>query len=212
MGRKIHPTGFRLGITKQHKSSWFSNYTAYASLLKQDNEIREYIYKNYNHASISYIAISRKFNGSQIQIDIHTAKPSNIIGRGGSGIQILSKNLNKFANPEIAFQLNIIEIKNPFCDANLLALSICNELQNRVAFKRAIQNATAKVDKDIIKGIKIQISGRLNGAEIARNEWFREGRVPLQTLRADIDYSSQTALTIYGILGVKVWLFKGEIL
>lgn len=212
MGRKIHPIGFRLGITKQHKSNWFSNYNSYANFLQQDNKIRDYIFKNYYNANVSYITISRKFNGSQIQVDIHTAKPSNIIGKGGLGIQTLSLNLKKFANPETAFQLNIIEIKNPFCDANLLALSICNELKNRVAFKRAIQNAISKIDKNLIKGVKIQISGRLNGAEIARSEWFREGRVPLQTLRANIDYSSQTALTIYGILGVKVWLFKGEIL
>jgi len=212
MGRKIHPTGFRLGITKEHKSNWYSPFRSYSSLLKQDNDIRVYIEKNYPNASISFIEISRKFNGKQIQIDIHTAKPANIIGRGGIGIQTLSQNLNKFADKDVIFQLNIIEIKNAFCDAKLLALSVANELENRVSFKRAMQNAVSKIDKSIIKGVKIQVAGRLNGAEIARSEWFREGRVPLQTLRANIDYSSQTALTIYGILGIKVWLFKGEVI
>lgn len=212
MGRKIHPTGFRLGITKEHKSNWYSSYRSYADLLKQDDNIRSYIQKHYATANISFTEISRKFNGKQIQIDIHTAKPSNIIGRGGSGIQTLSQNLKKFADKDTIFQLNIIEIKNPFCDATLLANSICYDLENRVSFKRAMQNATSKIDKNVIKGIKVQVAGRLNGAEIARSEWFREGRVPLQTLRADIDYSAQTALTIYGILGVKVWLFKGEVL
>lgn len=212
MGRKIHPTGFRLGITKEHKSNWYSSFHTYSKLLKQDNTIRCYIEENYQKASISFIEISRKFNGKQIQIDIHTAKPANIIGRGGVGIQTLSQKLNKFTDKDVTFQLNIIEIKNPFCDARLLAESIANELENRVSFKRAMQNAVSKIDKDLIKGVKIQVAGRLNGAEIARSEWFREGRVPLQTLRADIDYSSQTALTIYGILGIKVWLFKGEVI
>lgn len=212
MGRKIHPTGFRLGITKEHKSNWYSSFRSYSSLLKQDNDIRSYIEKNYQNANISFVEISRKFNGKQIQIDIHTAKPANIIGRGGVGIQTLSQSLNKFTDSDVTFQLNIIEIKNPFCDAKLLAESIGNDLENRVSFKRAMQNAVSKIDKSIIKGVKVQVSGRLNGAEIARSEWFREGRVPLQTLRADIDYSYQTALTIYGILGIKVWLFKGEVI
>jgi small subunit ribosomal protein S3 len=212
MGRKIHPTGFRLGITKEHKSNWCSSFRSYSELLKQDNDIRSYIEKNYENASISFIEISRKFNGKQIQIDIHTAKPGIIIGQGATGIQTLSQNLNKFADKDTTFRLNIIEIKNPFCNATLLAEYISSELENRVSFKRAMQNAVAKVDKSTIKGVKIQVAGRLNGAEIARSEWFREGRVPLQTLRADIDYSAQTALTIYGILGIKVWLFKGEVL
>jgi len=212
VGQKINPIGFRLGITKEHKSNWYSSFRSYSSLLKQDNDIRSYIEKIYQNANISFVEISRKFNGKQIQIDIHTAKPANIIGRGGVGIQTLSQSLNKFTDSDVTFQLNIIEIKNPFCDAKLLAESIGNDLENRVSFKRAMQNAVSKIDKSIIKGVKVQVSGRLNGAEIARSEWFREGRVPLQTLRADIDYSYQTALTIYGILGIKVWLFKGEVI
>lgn len=207
MGQKTHPSGFRIGITKNHKSSWFTKMTCYSSLIQEDYLIRTYIENTLSKASIALIHIERKIN--QIEINIHTARPGIVLGKMGKGIETLRLNLQtKFKNNKI--RINVIEITEPDTEAILLAEFIAQQLEKRTAFRRAVRQGIQRAQKANVQGIKIQVSGRLNGAEIARKEWTREGRVPLQTLRADIDYSYKTAHTIYGILGIKVWLFKGE--
>lgn len=207
MGQKTHPSGFRLGITKKHKSSWFSKMTYYPVLIQEDYIIRQYIEKKLIKASIALIHIERKIN--QIEINIHTARPGIVLGKMGKGIDNLRLDLQKkFTNNKI--RINVIEITEPDTEAVLLAEFITQQLEKRIAFRRAVRQGIQRAQKANVQGIKVQVAGRLNGAEIARKEWTREGRVPLQTLRADIDYSYKTAHTIYGILGIKVWLFKGE--
>nr|YP_010952260.1 ribosomal protein S3 [Gloiopeltis furcata]WMP13929.1 ribosomal protein S3 [Gloiopeltis furcata] len=208
MGQKIHPLGFRIGITKKHKSTWYSNMQTYPSFLKEDYIIRSHIEKNLYNASIGLVDIYRKVD--QIEINIHTARPGIILGKMGLGIDILRQELNKKLRAGRQIRINVIEITEPDTHASLIAEFITQQLEKRIAFRRAVRQGVQRAQKANIKGIKVQVAGRLNGAEIARSEWVREGRVPLQTLRADIDYSYKTAQTIYGILGVKVWLFKGE--
>nr|WOA02330.1 ribosomal protein S3 [Gloiopeltis furcata] len=208
MGQKIHPLGFRIGITKKHKSTWYSNMQAYPNFLKEDYLIRLHIEKKLYNASIGLVDIYRKVD--QIEINIHTARPGIILGKMGSGIDILRQELNKKLKAGRQIRINVIEITEPDTHASLIAEFITQQLEKRIAFRRAVRQGLQRAQKANIKGIKVQVAGRLNGAEIARSEWVREGRVPLQTLRADIDYSYKTAQTIYGILGVKVWLFKGE--
>lgn len=208
MGQKIHPAGFRIGITEKHKSSWFSPMKSYSLLLEEDYKIRSFIQKLLNKASISLIHIERKLD--QIEINIHTARPGLILGRMGNGIEDLRNNLYQTIQLKQKIRINIIEIIEPDREAILLGEWLAQQLEKRVAFRRAIKQAIQKAQKSNINGIKIQVGGRLNGAEIARKEWVREGRVPLQTLRADIDYAYTKAQTIYGILGIKIWLFKGE--
>nr|YP_009393564.1 ribosomal protein S3 [Bostrychia simpliciuscula]ARW62126.1 ribosomal protein S3 [Bostrychia simpliciuscula] len=208
MGQKINPSGFRIGITQLHKSSWFSKMKFYPKLIEEDYKIRSYISTTINKASISLIYIERKLD--QIQINIYTARPGVILGKMGTGIDLLRKSLEKQLKIKSKTRINIIEVAEPDKEAILLAQWIRQQLEKRVAFRRAIRQAIQKAQKSNIEGIKIQVSGRLNGAEIARKEWVREGRVPLQTLRANIDYAYTRAYTIYGILGIKVWLFKGE--
>ena len=208
MGQKTHPLGFRIGITQQHKSFWFANKTQYPNFLQEDYIIRSYIANQLNNANIANIKIHRKVD--QTEIEIETARPGIILGRMGSGIDTLRKNLMSRINSNIKLRINIIEITDPDTHATLIAEFITQQLEKRIAFRRAVRQGIQRAQKANIEGIKIQVSGRLNGAEIARSEWVREGRVPLQTLRANIDYSYKTANTIYGILGVKVWLFKGE--
>lgn len=208
MGQKTHPSGFRIGITQKHKSSWFSPMKSYSRLIKEDYEIRLYINQALAKANISLINIERKLD--QIEIDIHTARPGLVLGKMGTGIEFIRINLTKQINLNQKIRINVIEITEPDREAILLAEWIAQQLEKRIAFRRAVRQAIQRAQKSNIKGIKIQIGGRLNGAEIARKEWVREGRVPLQTLRADIDYAYTRAQTIYGILGVKVWLFKGE--
>nr|QCI05884.1 ribosomal protein S3 [Dasysiphonia japonica] len=210
MGQKIHPSGFRIGITKEHKSSWFAPMKSYSLFLKQDYEIRSYIEKKLNKASISVINIDRKLD--QIEISIHTARPGLILGKMGNGITEIRNELNRNLYIKEKVRINIIEIKEPDKEATLLAEWIAQQLERRIAFRRVLRQSIQRAQKANINGIKIQVGGRLNGAEIARKEWIREGRVPLQTLRANIDYSYKQAQTIYGILGIKVWLFKGEII
>nr|YP_010330169.1 ribosomal protein S3 [Porphyridium aerugineum]UNJ17885.1 ribosomal protein S3 [Porphyridium aerugineum] len=209
MGQKTHPLGFRIGITQEHKSLWFAN-PSYSHLLEEDFHIRSYIEKNLPNAGISYVKIYRKVD--QLEIEIHTARPGIILGRFGKGIDYLRKDLQNNLKTSKEIRINIIEIEEPDRDASLLASFLTEQLEKRVAFKRAVRQTIQRAQRAGIKGIKIQVSGRLNGAEIARSEWVREGRVPLQTLRADIDYSYKTANTTYGVLGVKIWLFKGEII
>nr|YP_009105798.1 ribosomal protein S3 [Koliella corcontica]AIT94526.1 ribosomal protein S3 [Koliella corcontica] len=212
MGQKIHPLGFRLGITKKHKSIWFAKTKIYSDLIIEDNILRKFIIEKYLDAGISKINIQRKLN--QITIEIFLARPNIIIGREGIGLEnlktILELKLKKINqnNSKIAIQIN--ELSNPDTDASFITEFLSEQLEKRVPFRRAVRQAIQKAQRSRVQGIKIKISGRLNGNEIARSEWVREGRVPLHTLRADIDYSYRIAKTIYGLLGIKAWVFKGE--
>ena len=212
MGQKTHPLGFRLGITQEHKSAWYANFSDYARLLEEDNKIRTYLNKLAKAASISDIKINRDGSGDQIQLNIETGRPGVLVGENGLGIENLLKNIKKFLPNNRRITINIIEVAKINLNASLIVNLVVKQLEDRIAFRRAIREAMQAAHEDNVSGIKIQVSGRLNGAEIARSEWIREGRVPLQTLRADIDYSNKEANTIYGVLGVKVWLFKNEIL
>lgn len=212
MGQKTHPLGFRLGITQEHKSTWYSNFNQYAKVLKEDDAIRTYIESISKAKSISNVRINRNGLNDQIQLNIETGKPGILVGDLGTGLETLLTNVKKLLPVGRQLTINIFEVEKVDLDASLLADLVAEQLEKRVAFKRAIREALQRAQKQNVNGIKIQVSGRLNGAEIARSEWVREGRVPLQTLRADIDYATQEANTIYGVLGIKVWLFKSEIL
>lgn len=212
MGQKTHPLGFRLGVTQEHKSAWFSNLNQYAVLLEEDDKIRTYLKPYIKTASISDVKINRNSRGDQIELTIETARPGILVGQGGLGIESLSMNVKKILPKNRQVRINIVEVENADLNASLLADYVVEQLEKRIAFRRAIRKSMQRAEVAKAGGIKIQVSGRLNGAEMARSEWIREGRVPLQTLRADIDYASKEANTIYGILGVKVWLFKNEIL
>ena len=210
MGQKIHPVGFRLGITKEHQSCWYADTKRYPELLQEDRRIRDYVSKELNNAGISQVKIERK--ADQIDLAIHTARPGVVVGRGGTGIEKLRTELQGLVGNNRQIRINVIEVAKVDADAVLIAEYITQQLERRVSFRRVVRQAIQRAQRAEVQGIKIQVSGRLNGAEIARTEWVREGRVPLHTLRADIDYAYRTALTIYGILGVKVWVFKGEII
>jgi small subunit ribosomal protein S3 len=212
VGQKTHPLGFRLGITQEHRSAWYSNFSQYASLLEEDDQIRTYLNKIAKTASISDIKINRNGLNDQIQLTIETGRPGALVGEDGLGIETLLKNIKKFLPENRQITINVLEVDKVNLNASLIADLVVKQLEERIAFRRAIREAMQSAQEDQVSGIKIQVSGRLNGAEIARSEWSREGRVPLQTLRADIDYSAKEANTIYGILGIKVWLFKNEIL
>lgn len=212
MGQKTHPLGFRLGITQDYKSSWYAKFNQYSELLQEDDKIRNYLNKLTKKASISNVKIFRNGVGNQIQLTIETGRPGALVGEAGLGIENLLLNIKKLLHNTRTVTINILEVEKVNLNASLLADLVVKKLEERVAFRRAIREAMQSAQDDQASGIKIQVSGRLNGAEIARSEWLREGRVPLQTLRADIDYAAKEANTIYGILGVKVWLFKNEIL
>lgn len=208
MGQKVHPTGIRLGITKKHTSIWYANSKDYANRLNSDLQVRELVQKKLAHASVSRVDIERP--SASAKITIHTARPGIVIGKKGEDVDKLRAEIS--AKMGVPVHINIEEIRKPDLDAALVAQSIAQQLERRVMFRRAIKRAVQNAMRQGAKGVKIQIGGRLNGAEIARTEWQREGRVPLHTLRADIDYSTAEALTTYGIIGVKVWVFKGEML
>jgi small subunit ribosomal protein S3 len=212
MGQKTHPLGFRLGITQEHKSTWYSSLNQYAKVLKEDDLIRTYIETIAKAKSISNVRINRNGLNDQIQLNIETGKPGVLVGDLGNGLETLLNNIKKLLPANRQLTINVFEVEKVDLDASLLANLVADQLEKRVAFRRAIREALQRAQKQNVNGIKIQVSGRLNGAEIARSEWIREGRVPLQTLRADIDYATTEASTIYGILGIKVWLFKSEIL
>nr|QYB18984.1 ribosomal protein S3 [Climaconeis cf. scalaris]QYB19169.1 ribosomal protein S3 [Climaconeis cf. scalaris] len=212
MGQKTHPLGFRLGITENHKSIWYFNFHKYSSILKEDNLIRTYLNNISKLNGISNVQINRNGSNDQIELIIETAKPSILIGKDGSNLKKLIKDLKKILAENRDIKISIIEVEKIEFRASLLADSIVNKLEKRIAFRKVIRDTLKETQKENINGIKIQISGRLNGAEMARSEWIQEGRVPLQTLRADIDYSIKEANTIYGVLGIKIWLFKNEIL
>ena len=212
MGQKTHPLGFRLGITQEHRSAWYANFNEYANLLKEDNQIRTYLNKLAKTASISNIQINRNGLSDQIQLNIETGRPGVLVGENGSGIKNLLTSIKKILPASRQVTINIIEVEKVNLNASLIADLVVEQLEERIAFRKAIRTAMQSALDENVNGIKVQVSGRLNGAEIARSEWIREGRVPLQTLRADIDYATKEAHTIYGVLGVKVWLFKSEIL
>jgi small subunit ribosomal protein S3 len=212
MGQKTHPLGFRLGITQEHKSTWYTNLNQYANILKEDDQIRTYIDTIAKLNSIANVKIDRNGLNDQIQLNIETGKPGILVGDLGSGLENLLNNIKKILPSTRQVTINVLEIEKVDLDASLLADLVAEQLEKRIAFRRAIREALQRAQKQNVNGIKIQVSGRLNGAEIARSEWIREGRVPLQTLRADIDYATREANTIYGVLGIKVWLFRSEIL
>ena len=212
MGQKTHPLGFRLGITQEHKSKWYANFNQYANILEEDDKIRTYINTIARANSIANVQINRNGLNDQIQLNIDTGKPGILVGDMGAGLEKLLNNIKKLLPESRQLTINVFEVEKVDLNASLLADLVAEQLEKRIAFRRAMREALQRAQKQQVNGIKIQVSGRLNGAEIARNEWIREGRVPLQTLRADIDYATQEANTIYGVLGIKVWLFKSEIL
>ena len=212
MGQKTHPLGFRLGITQYHKSTWYSNLNQYANILEEDNKIRTYLNTISKINSISNVQILRNGLNTQIQLNLETGKPGLLIGEVGMGLKNLVKDVKKLLPSDRKLTIKVFELERVDLNAKLLAEVVAEQLEKRIAFRRAIREALQRAQKQNVKGIKIQVSGRLNGAEMARSEWIREGRVPLQTLRADIDYATAEANTIYGILGIKVWLFRSEIL
>lgn len=208
MGQKVHPTGIRLGIVKDHNSVWYAEKGEYASNLLNDIEVREYLMKRLQKASVSKITIERPAQNARITV--HTARPGIVIGKKGEDVEKLRKEVSDMMG--VPVHINIEEIRKPDLDAKLVAASVASQLERRVMFRRAMKRAVQNAMRQGAKGIKIQVGGRLGGAEIARSEWYREGRVPLHTLRADVDYATHEASTTYGIIGVKVWIFKGEIL
>ncbi len=207
MGQKVNPIGLRLGINRTWDSRWYAD-ANYADLLHEDLNIRNFLRKRLQQAGISRIIIERP--SKKARITIHTARPGVVIGKKGADIEKLRTELQKMTDSEV--HLNIVEIRKPEIDATLVAENIASQLERRVAFRRAMKRAVQSAMRLGAQGIRIQCGGRLGGAEIARTEWYREGRVPLHTLRADIDYGESTALTTYGTCGVKVWVFKGEIM
>ncbi len=208
MGQKIHPTGFRLSVNKGWTSKWFANSKNFASTLNEDIKVRQFLKKKLAHASISKIVIERPAKNARITL--FSSRPGVVIGKKGEDIESLRKQLNSLMSVPVT--LNIEEVRKPETDAQLIADSIANQLEKRIMFRRAMKRAMQNAMRFGAQGIKIMSAGRLNGAEIARTEWYREGRVPLHTLRADIDYGTSEANTTYGVIGIKVWVYKGEAL
>lgn len=210
MGQKVHPTGFRLGIATDWTSKWYADSGQFADFLDEDLKIREFLKKKLAQAAVSRIQISRP--AKSIAVTIHTARPGIIIGKKGEDIERLRIEVASQVSVHLNnVKINIEEIRKPELDAQLVAEGIASQLERRVMFRLAMRRSVTNAMRIGAEGIKINVSGRLNGAEIARNEWYREGRVPLHTLRADVDYGFAEALTTYGILGVKVWIYKGEV-
>ncbi len=207
MGQKIHPTGFRLGITKDWTSKWYASSKDYSRFLNSDLEVRAYLQDKLAGASVSRIQIERPARNARITI--HSARPGLVIGKKGEDIEKLRQAVTKMMG--IPVHINIEEVRKPELDATLVAQNVAQQLEKRIMFRRAMKRAVQNSMRLGAEGIKINVGGRLNGAEIARSEWYREGRVPLHTLRADIDYGVADANTTYGVIGVKVWIFKGEV-
>ena len=207
MGQKVHPVGFRLGITSEWKSRWYAERKAYADTLATDLEVRAFLKKKLSHASVSRIQIDRPARTARITI--HTARPGIVIGKKGEDIERLRSECAQMMG--VPVHVNVEEIRKPELDATLVAESVAQQLERRIMFRRAMKRAVGNAMRLGAGGIRIQVGGRLNGAEIARTEWYREGRVPLHTLRADVDYGTAEAHTTYGVIGIKVWVFKGEV-
>jgi small subunit ribosomal protein S3 len=208
MGQKIHPTGFRLAVTRNWSSRWYANNKNYRATLGEDIRVREYLKRKLAHASVARITIERPAKNARITI--HSARPGVVIGKKGEDIETLRADLRRMMGGDVG--LNIEEIRKPEIDAQLVAESIAQQLEKRIMFRRAMKRAMQNAMRLGAQGIKVMSAGRLNGAEIARSEWYREGRVPLHTLRADIDYGFAEARTTYGKIGIKVWVFKGEVM
>jgi small subunit ribosomal protein S3 len=216
VGQKTHPTGFRIGVNKTHSSTWFANYGVYGDVLKEDYKIRKFFEKKfesiYSKAGITKLEIQRKVN--QLELTVHAARPKAItLDNDKDNFVInLKNNIKSLVDESKQVRIKVLQVTKSENESSLVARSIGDQLEKRVAFRKAIRQTTQMLQKSGVKGFKIQVSGRLNGAEIARAEWAREGRVPLQTLRADISYATHRANTIYGVLGIKVWIFNKEIL
>ena len=208
MGQKIHPIGFRLAVTRNWSSRWFANTKHFGATLAEDLKVREYLKKKLAHASVAKVTIERPAKNARITI--HSARPGVVIGKKGEDIETLRADLRRMMGGDVG--LNIEEIRKPEVDAQLVADSIAQQLEKRIMFRRAMKRAMQNAMRLGAQGIKVMSSGRLNGVEIARREWYREGRVPLHTLRADIDYGFAEAHTTYGVIGIKVWVFKGEVM
>ena len=208
MGQKVHPIGFRLGIAKDWNSTWYAEKSNYAELLNSDLEVREFLQKRLAQAAVSRIQIERPAKSARITI--HTARPGIVIGKKGEDIERLRRDVTALMG--VPTHITVAEIRKPELDAKLVAEGIAQQLERRIMFRRAMKRAVGNSMRLGALGIKVLVSGRLNGADIARNEWYREGRVPLHTLRANVDYAEATAHTAYGVCGIKVWIFKGEIL
>lgn len=207
MGQKVHPVGIRLGIVKDWNSTWYADRREFADFLNNDLAVRKFLRKRLAHASVSRIQVNRLANSARIVV--HTARPGIVIGKKGEDIEALRREVGALVGAPV--NINVEEIRKPELDAYLVAESVANQLERRIMFRRAMRRAVTNAMRLGAQGIKINVAGRLNGAEIARSEWYREGRVPLHTLRADIDYGFAEANTTYGVIGIKVWIFKGEI-
>ena len=207
MGQKVHPTGIRLGIAKDWNSTWYADKGDYAENLKSDLQVREYLMDRLSQAAVSRIQIERPAKSARITI--HTARPGIVIGKKGEDIEALRRDVSQLMG--VPTHITVAEIRKPELDAKLVAEGIAQQLERRIMFRRAMKRAVGNAMRLGALGIKVSVSGRLNGADIARSEWYREGRVPLHTLRADVDYGTYEARTTYGVLGVKVWIYKGEV-
>ncbi len=209
MGQKVHPIGLRLGINKTWDSRWFSK-REFAKNLNEDLNVRKFISKKYAEAGVARVEIERA--AKQVVVKVYTAKPGKLIGKQGKGIELLRDEVKSvLKSNDKSIKVDVFEVKSPDTNAQLAAFNVAQQLEKRISFRRAMKKVMQQAMKAGGKGIKIRVSGRLNGAEMARTEWYMEGRVPLHTLRADIDYGTSEALTTYGLIGVKVWLFKGEV-
>ena len=208
MGQKIHPTGFRLGVHRNWTSRWYANSRNFPQMLLEDIKVRDFLRSKLSHAAVGKVIIERPAKNAKITI--FSARPGVVIGKKGEDIEHLKSAVQKMLG--VPVHINIEEVRKPELDAQIIADSICQQLEKRIMFRRAMKRAITNAMRLGAQGIKIECSGRLNGAEIARCEWYREGRVPLHTLRANIDYAEAEALTTYGVIGIKVWVFKGEIL
>jgi len=206
VGQKVNPVGFRLGTSRDHDSVWYAKSKDYSKLVLEDIKVREKVRKILPQAPISSISIKRTME--EIIVDINTSRPGIVIGKKGEEIEKIKKVLKRVVKQDV--KLNVKEIKQPDLDAQLVADSVTQQLEKRIMFRKAMKRAVQNTMRQGAKGIRIQVAGRLNGAEIARSEWYREGRVPLHTIKADIDYATSEALTTYGILGVKVWIYRGD--
>jgi len=207
VGQKVNPVGIRLGIVREHNSVWYADSKKYADQLIADLKVREFLEKKLESASVSRVVVERL--AQQAKVTIHTARPGIVIGKKGEDVERLKKEVAAMMG--VPVNLDVAEIRKPDLDAKLVAQSVAQQLERRVMFRRAMKRAVQNAMRQGALGVKIQVSGRVGGAEIARTEWYREGRVPLHTLRADIDYATAEAKTTYGVIGVKVWIFKGEV-
>lgn len=208
MGQKVHPTGFRLGVVKKHNANWYAKGKTFKENLIEDLKVRDFLKNKLRFSSVSKVEIDR--SAQNFTVSIHTSRPGIIIGKKGEEIENIKKSIEKIVNRPA--QVQIKEVRKPDLDATILAEGIAQQLERRVQFRRAMKRAVQSALRQGAKGVRTEVSGRLGGAEIARTEWYREGRVPLHTLRADVDYGTAEAATTYGIIGVKVWVYRGEIL